>query len=100
MKWVIRAIPYAFALLFVLVQPRLAQFDSNILYREGATSPDKATGEVWRIVFRDGAARYATLHDFAMYWAPFVIVPAFIIAVLWIITDLWRAGFFGGDHKS
>ncbi|MBI1291992.1 hypothetical protein GC173_12240 [bacterium] len=94
MKWALRAIPYGFVLLFALVQARLSQFDGNAIYTEGARLPNEATGEVWEIAFRDGGVRYATLHDYAMYFAPFVIVPAFIAAILWIIVDLWRSGFF------
>lgn len=98
MKWVFRAVPYLFVLLFVLVQPKLAHFDGNALYTDGSTLSDESTGEVWRIVFRDGAARYVTFSDYAMYHAPFVIVPGFILAILWIIVDLWRAGLFGADQ--
>jgi len=99
MKWVLRAIPYLYVLLFVLVQPRLANFNGNALYTGGSASPNESAGEVWRLVFRDGVVRYVTLSDFAAYYAPFVIVPGFIIAILWIIIDLWRAGFFGIDRR-
>lgn len=99
MKWVLRAIPYLFVLLFVFVQPSLDRFDANALYAHGSSTPNDVTGEVWRIVFRDGTSKYISLDDYVWYYAPFLIVPCFILAIVWIILDLWKAGVFGGDKS-
>lgn len=57
-------------------------------------APNDATGEIWEVTFRGVGLRYVTQSDFMLFWAPFVIVPVFIVAILWIIYDWYKAGLF------
>ncbi|MGH6951937.1 MAG: hypothetical protein ACREH4_13805 [Vitreimonas sp.] len=41
---------------------------------------------------RTGETAYLTQGDYLAYWSPFVVVPAFILAVLWIVRDWYKAG--------
>lgn len=98
MKAIFKAIPYAFVLIYALTQSQFQRLNAALI-AAGPRQPNEQTGEVWEIAYRGGAHRYATLQDYVIYYAPFVMVPAFIAAVIWILIDLWKAGLFGLDRR-
>jgi len=94
-KLLISAIPYGFVVLFAFwqaKQPPAGYFNS--LAMSAPRSPNQITGEVWEVTFRGGGLRYVTQSDFVLFWAPFVVVPVFIVATVWIIHDWYKAGVF------
>ena len=97
-KAVFRAIPYVIVVLFAVMQSRFQQLSSAVI-ATGARQPNESSGEVWEIAYRGGAYRYLTLQDYLTYYAPFVMVPAFIGAVIWILIDLYNAGFIGQGKR-
>ena len=91
-RFIIALIPYAMVAAFAFVQSRMPSMNDVAL--RSPRLPDESTGEVWEIAFRGGGVRYVTQADYIAYWAPFVAGPLFIIAVLWIIHDWYKAGVF------
>jgi hypothetical protein len=91
-RFIIALIPYAMVAAFAFVQSRMPSMNDVAL--RSPRFPDESTGEVWEIAFRGGGVRYVTQADYIAYWAPFVAGPLFIIAVLWILHDWYKAGVF------
>lgn len=94
-KYVVGAIPYGFIALFAVwqaKQPPAGYF--NTLAKHAPQSPNEGTGEVWAVAFRGIGPRYISQSDFLLFWAPFVVIPFFMIAILWIMHDWYKAGAF------
>ena len=92
LRFIVGSIPYAMVALFAFFSSRMPSMNDVALH--SLRSPNELTGEVWEIAFRGGGVRYVTHADFVAYWAPFVAVPFFMIAILWILWDWYKAGLF------
>lgn len=89
------AIPYGFVAVDALWQSRMPPAGYfNDMMRHAPSVPNPTSGEVWEIALKGGGTGYITQSDYLLYQAPFVIVPIFIIAVLWIMHDWYKAGVF------
>ena len=89
------AIPYGYVAVYALWQARMPSAGYfNDMMRHAPRVPDSATGEVWEIALKGGGNGYVTQSDYLLVQAPLVAVPIFIIAVLWIIHDWYKAGVF------
>ncbi len=91
-RFIIALIPYAMVAAFAFLQSQMPSMNDVAL--RSPRYPAESTGEVWEIAFRGGGVRYVTQADYVAYWAPFVAGPLFIIAVLWIMHDWYKAGVF------
>jgi hypothetical protein len=96
MKVLLRAIPYAIVVVFVLTQANFQRLQEALVAR-GPRYPTQPTGEVWEIAYRGGAVRYVTFQDYIVYFLPHAMAPLFIGAVVWILIDLRKAGL--GDRQ-
>lgn len=89
---IIALIPYAMVAAFAFIQSRMPSMNDVAL--RSPRHPNESTGEVYEIAFRGGGVRYVSQADFVAYWMPFVAGPLFIVAILWIIHDWYKAGIF------
>jgi hypothetical protein len=91
-RFIIALIPYAIVALLAFLNSRMPSMNEVAL--RSPRYPNESTGEIYEIAFRGGGVRYVSQADFIAYWMPFVAVPLFIIAILWIIHDWYKAGVF------
>jgi hypothetical protein len=89
------AIPYGFVAIFALWQSRMppAGYFNNMMLH-APRSPNPATGEVWEIALKSGGNGYITQSDYLLVQTPLVVIPIFMIAILWIMHDWYKAGIF------
>ncbi|MGE0186636.1 MAG: hypothetical protein AB7Q23_12670 [Hyphomonadaceae bacterium] len=94
-KLLVSAIPYGFVAVFAVWQWRMPNADYfNNMMREAPSAPNTATGEVWEIALKGGGVGYITQSDWLLYQSPFLAIPLFVVSALWIMHQLYRAGFY------
>ena len=91
-RFLIASVPYALVAVYAIFHSRMPSMNDVALH--SPRYPNELTGEVWEIAFRGGGVRYVTQADYVAYWALFGAVPLFMIAILWILYDWYKAGVF------
>ncbi len=65
----------------------------------GQRHPSPETGEVYEILYRGGTTRYVTETEAWIHHLNFAVVPLCIVAGIWIVFELHRAGLLNWSRR-